>query len=173
MTRLSPIVARAACAAALAAAVAACESNTEVLGRQSFGGLLSGAREKPNPTASTATGNALVILYSDQTMAYSVSWAGLTGAATGAHIHGPADSNTIAGVLIDFSAPPAGTTGQSILLTASGSASGNVPVSATSAITPTVNGDSLQKLLHAGLLYVNVHTVAHPNGEIRAQLRRQ
>ena len=39
-------------------------------------------------------------------------------------------------------------------------------------ITATVSGDSLIKLLNAGLLYVNVHTAANAGGEIRAQLKK-
>jgi len=158
--------------AATIAAVAACESSTEIAGNVRYAGLLTGAKEVP-ATASTATGQVLVEVSSNGTLSYSLTWSGLTGAATGAHIHGPADSTQTAGVLIDFSALPAGSYQASPnVMTASGSSSGNVNVAGSAVITGTVSGDSLVKLLNAGLLYVNVHTVANVNGEIRAQLKK-
>lgn len=166
MPRTKLLVAFAACIAA----AAACESSTEVVSSLNYAGVLNGAKEKPTASTSTATGQALVVVNSTGTLSYSVTWTGLTGAVTGAHIHGPADSNTVAAVLVDFSALPAGSAGQAITLTAAGAASGNVNVKGAAVITATVSGDSLQKLLNAGLLYVNVHTVANAGGEIRAQL---
>lgn len=159
--------------AATIAAVAACESSTEIDSNLRFAGILNGAKEKPTATTSTAAGQALVVLNSAGTLSYSVTWTGLTGVPTGAHIHGPADSNNTAGVLINFSALPTGSANQSITLTAAGSASGNVNVKGAAVITATVSGDSLVKLLNAGLLYVNVHTAANAGGEIRAQLMKQ
>lgn len=160
--------------AATIAAVAACESSTEVDSNLHFAGVLNGTKEKPTATTSTATGQVLVVVNSNGTLSYSVTWTGLTGAATGAHIHGPADSNNTAGVLIDFSALPVGSYQASAnVMTAAGSSSGNVNVKGTAVVTATVSGDSLQKLLNAGMLYVNVHTVANASGEIRAQLKKQ
>ena len=160
--------------AACIAAAAACESSTEVAGSLTFAGVMTGAKEKPTATTSTATGQALVVLNSSGTLEYSAQWSGLTGAVTGAHIHGPADSSNTAGVLIDFAALPAGSS-RSVanVMTAAGSSSGNVNVKGAAVITATVSGDSLVKLLNAGLLYVNVHTAANANGEIRAQLKKQ
>ena len=157
--------------AACIAAVAACESSTEIPGSLHFVGVMNGTKEKPTATTSTATGQAVVVLFSTGIMSFSVTWTGLTGAATGAHVHGPADSNNTAGVLIDFSALPAGSA--TITLTADGGATGNVNVKGTAVVTATVSGDSLVKLLNAGLLYVNVHTAANANGEIRTQLKKQ
>ena len=37
-------------------------------------------------------------------------------------------------------------------------------------ITPTINGDSLRKLLLAGLTYANIHTTVNGGGEIRGQI---
>ena len=156
------------------AAIAGCESSTEVDANSHYAGVLNGAKEKPAATTSTATGQALVIVNPSGTLSYSVTWAGLTGAPTGAHIHGPADSNNTAGVLIDFTALPAGSYQASAnVMTATGSSSGNVNVKTAAVITATVSGDSIMKLLNAGLLYVNVHTAANAAGEIRAQLKKQ
>ena len=43
-------------------------------------------------------------------------------------------------------------------------------LNAANAITSTINGDSLKKLLFAGLTYANIHTSNDPNGEIRGQI---
>lgn len=159
--------------AVLVVLAVSCESSTEIVSRLTYAGVLNGAQEKPNATTSTATGQASVVVNSLGSLSYSVTWTGLSGAITGAHIHGPADSNSTASVLIDFQALPAGSAGQAITLTAAGSASGTVNVKGSSVITAAVSGDSLHRLLSVGLLYVNVHTAANPTGEIRAQLRKQ
>ena len=161
--------------AATIAAVAACESSTDTsTSLSSYAGFMTGGKEKPAATTSTATGQALVVVNEAGTLSFSVTWAGLTGAITGAHIHGPADSLSAAGILINFQALPAGSTQPvATVTTATGSASGNVDVKPTAVITATVNGDSLMKLLNAGLLYANVHTAANGGGEIRAQLIKQ
>lgn len=155
------------------AVVAACESSTDVAVNARYAGFMNGAKEKPTATTSTATGQALVEVNAAGTMSYSVTWSGLTGAPNGAHIHGPADSTQTAAVLINFAALPTGST-QPVanVMNATGSSSGNVDIKPTAVITATVNGDSLRKLLDAGLLYVNVHTAANGGGEIRAQLIR-
>jgi secreted protein with Ig-like and vWFA domain len=154
-------------------AVAACESSTEIVGTVTYAGTLTGAKEKPTATTSTATGSAQIVARSDGTMSYTVTWTGLTGVVTGAHIHGPADTANVAPILLDFSALPSGATNQVITLGATGSASGDVDVRSGAVITTTVTADSLMKLFNAGLLYVNVHTVANAAGEIRAQLIKQ
>jgi hypothetical protein len=159
--------------AATIAAVAACETSTEVDANLHYAGVLNGAKEKPTATTSTATGQALVVVNPSGTLSYSVTWTGLTGTVNGAHIHGPADSLSTANVIINFQALPAGSTNQAITLTAAGAASGNVPVAGATILGNGVSGDSLVKLLNAGLLYVNVHTVANAAGEIRAQLKKQ
>jgi hypothetical protein len=159
-------------AAATVILAAACESSTEIESTLTYSGALNGAKEKPTASTSTATGQATAVLKSSGTLSYSVTWTGLTGAVTGAHIHGPADTNNTAGVLVDFSALPAGSANQATTLTATGSASGTLNVKGAAIVTATVSGDSLVKLLNAGLLYVNIHTVANAAGEIRTQLRR-
>ena len=155
------------------AAIAACESSTEIPGSVRYAGLLAGTKELP-VTTSLATGQLSVEVSSSGILTYSLTWSGLTGAATGAHIHGPADSTQSAGVLLDFSALPVGSSHPSPnVMAATGSSAGTVNVTSTAVITATVSGDSLVKLLNAGRLYVNVHTAANVNGEIRAQIRKK
>jgi hypothetical protein len=76
-----------------------------------------------------------------------VTFTGLSGEVTGAHIHGPASPGENAGVVIPFMTGLSGT------------------------ITGQTNLTSAQALdLAAGRWYVNIHTVAFPGGEIRGQL---
>lgn len=111
---------------------------------------LSGAQEVP-PNTRPGTGMADIRFDKDtRVLTYRVTHSGLSGPLTGAHIHGPAAPGANAGVVVPFS--PA----------ADGSISG------TATLNPTQAGDLL-----AGLYYVNLHTAAHPGGEIRGQLRLQ
>jgi hypothetical protein len=108
---------------------------------------MNGASELP-PVQTTATGSALFTLVGSE-MFYTVSFAGLTGPATGGHIHGPADSTTNATVIIPFD-PPA---------TNSGTFSGSV----------SLNPTNLAYLL-SGQTYINIHTATNGGGEIRGQI---
>ena len=110
---------------------------------------LNGASEVP-PVATAATGTGLLTLIGNDLL-YGVSYSGLAGTATGAHIHGPADPTQPAPVLVSLNTP----TGTS------GSISGAV------SLTPA-------QLAHvlAGMAYINIHSTPHPGGEIRGQIRR-
>jgi hypothetical protein len=80
-------------------------------------------------------------------LSWKVTFTGLSGEVTGAHIHGPASPGENAGVVIPFMTGLSGT------------------------ITGQTNLTSAQALdLAAGRWYVNIHTVAFPGGEIRGQL---
>jgi hypothetical protein len=164
--------------AATAVAVA-CEDATFVDPNTHFSGALTVAKEVPASTG-TGTGTIVVSLTPAGILSYSVTFNGLTGAATAAHIHGPADEATAAGVLINFAALPAAPNGagQQIALGTNalpnGSASGQVNLKGTATFgTPAISGDSVIALLNNGQLYVNVHTVANTAGEIRAQIKKQ
>lgn len=127
---------------------------------------LSPANEVP-PATGTGSGGEVFsgILYNTDTNVLSValgygSFAGftdLTGVATAAHIHGPAATTATAPPIHDFVtagqhiAAPTPTTGGLII--------GNVTLSAAN-----------ETSLMAGQLYVNIHTAANANGEIRGQL---
>jgi hypothetical protein len=113
--------------------------------------VLSGAQEVP-PNTSAARGTAEVQLNSNTNMlTWKVTYNGLSGPATGGHIHGPAGPGANAGIVVPFT--------------------GNLnaqPVQGQAQITPQMVGD-----LAAGLWYVNIHTASSPGGEIRGQLRRR
>ena len=106
---------------------------------------LSGAQEVP-PNNSTATGSATVLINTMVNLLhYELSYNGLTGAETAAHLHGFAASGANAGVL--FTLP-----------------TGNPKVGDLS-----YSDDQEANLLN-GLAYFNIHSSAFPGGELRGQL---
>ena len=111
-----------------------------------LGGNLSGAQEVPPvSTAGTGTLDATYDKNSHK-LAYTVNYSGLTGPATAAHFHGPAALGQNAAVIVPF--PNAAD-----------------PIKGEATLTDAQAADLL-----AGRWYVNVHTRAHPGGEIRAQV---
>jgi CHRD domain-containing protein len=128
-----------------------------------FTASLSGAAERPTPVTTTATGSATVTIDdATSTIAFSVTVTGLLS-PTMAHIHvgGVNDAGPIALSLL-ATAPPVGTfTG--VLTTGTGTAA-------------QIVGETFATLaakIRAGTAYINVHTVANTNGEIRGQLVEQ
>lgn len=106
---------------------------------------LSGSEEVP-PVTSTATGSGTVTVNSDMTVAVNISTTGIN--ATAAHIHmAPAGQN--GPVVVPFTRK------------------GDTWVAAPGAKLT----DAQYAAFKAGGLYVNVHSAAHPGGEIRAQLK--
>ena len=112
---------------------------------------MSGTQEVP---ANNSAGKGMAeIQYNNNTnmLTYKVTYSGLSGPATGGHIHGPAAAGANAGIVVPFT--------------------GNLnaqPIQGEAKITPTQFGD-----LAAGLWYVNIHSAQFPGGEIRGQLRRR
>ncbi|MNC87134.1 CHRD domain protein [compost metagenome] len=94
---------------------------------------------------------------------YTVGWESLSSAPTSVHLHGPADATAVAEMLAELN-------NADTELTPTSAATGTLDLTAT--VTPTVSGDSLRKLLNAGQVYVDVHTVNNVEGEIRGQLVR-
>ena len=110
---------------------------------------LNGASEVP-ATTSAGKGEA-DIDYDAATkkMSWKLTYSGLTGPATAAHFHGPAEPGKNAGVAVAI--PNAGTS----------------PVTGSATLTDAQAAD-----LMAGKYYVNVHTAANPGGEIRGQVTK-
>lgn len=154
--RLGRAAASAACVAALLAAAgcsglpfgqsARAEAAGSAGGGQTARVELSGAAEVP-PVNTAASGRGSITVRPDRTVTGSVTTSGIE--ATMAHIH--------------MAAP--GANGPVIVpLTRTGDSTWSVPAGA--ALTePQLDG------YRAGNLYVNVHSAAHPGGEIRGQLR--
>jgi predicted lipoprotein with Yx(FWY)xxD motif len=114
--------------------------------------VLNAANEVP-PANSPGTGTAWILL-DDQTntLTWTVEYAGLSGPATGAHFHGPAQPGANADVIISL------VTGDAIGQLGS-------PIQGTANITAEQVAQ-----LNGGMWYVNIHTDAAPGGEIRGQV---
>jgi hypothetical protein len=110
---------------------------------------LDGASEVP-PTTSAGKGTA-DIDYDAATkkVTWKLTYSGLTGPATAAHFHGPAEAGKNAGVAIAI---------------ANATSS---PVDGSATLTDAQAADLL-----AGKYYVNIHTAANPCGEIRGQVTK-
>ncbi|MFY3740847.1 MAG: hypothetical protein HMLIMOIP_001292 [Candidatus Nitrosomirales archaeon] len=86
---------------------------------------------------------------SNNELSWSIEFSGLSGPATAAHFHGPANAGTNAGVQVNI-----------------GEVSGLVsPMEGSAELTPEQASSLLE-----GLLYINIHTQANPDGEIRGQV---
>jgi hypothetical protein len=128
-----------------------------------------------NPTGNgtfTATLDTSTNVFS-----YSFTFTGLTAPASLGHIHGPftpGGTSTSAGVILNFD--PASTPGATFVgfKTATvGSGTGTVTLNSSTQFSQGINGDSLRKLLLAGLTYANIHTATNPGGEIRGQITKK
>ena len=133
-----------AAAGALVVTAGAAEARTVY-----FHANLAGTTEVP-PTTSPGTGTAMVSLNtSTRKLTYTVTYQGLTGPATAAHIHGPAATGKNGPVMT-----PLGPAASS-------------PIKGTATATAAE-----VKAMEGGMTYVNVHTQQNPGGEIRGQLMR-
>lgn len=140
------LILRSTAAALLALGLAAC-GTTQPMNTVLLTAQMSGAKEVP-PNTRPGTGAAEVRYNRDTGMLqWKVNYSGLSGPVTGGHIHGPAGPGANAGIVVPFGSNLAS------------------PIMGEAKITPAQAGD-----LQAGLWYVNLHTAAHPPGEIRGQL---
>jgi hypothetical protein len=113
-----------------------------------FAATLSGKDEVP-PNASNGSGQVTAELETtERTLAYRATYKDLSGPATMAHFHGPAAPGA--------NAPPVVVVPDNARLPIGGSV--------------RLSEQEMEDLL-AGKWYFNVHTAAHPGGEIRGQLK--
>ena len=109
---------------------------------------LNAASEVP-PNTSTGTGTADVNYdTSDKKLTWKLNYSGLSGPATAAHFHGPAEPGKNAGVAIPITNTASGSEGSATLT------------------------DAQATELMAGKMYINVHTEANKGGEIRGQVAK-
>jgi hypothetical protein len=114
-----------------------------------FKASLKAAEEVPaNDSKGTGTLDATYDTSSKQ-LSYTADYAGLTGNATMAHFHGPADSGKNAGIVVPVQGSVAS------------------PIKGTATLTDAQATD-----LMAGKLYFNVHTEKNKGGEIRGQVTK-
>jgi hypothetical protein len=168
-----------AAAAAVATSVAvACKSDdkpaTSVTAPAStivtFKAAMAGAGEIPTNTSPGSGAFTATLDTATNVFTYDITFSGLTSPVNNGHIHGPAFATANAGTTINFNTLPGATFsfGQT-----SGTAHGSAVLTSATQITATINGDSLKKLLFAGMTYANIHTTQNPGGEIRGQIVRQ
>ncbi len=111
---------------------------------------MNGASEVP-PTNSKGTGEAQATLNTEtHQLTYTVTWQDLSNPATMAHFHGPAPAGKNAPI--------------EVWLSQKGKEPSS-PLHGTDTLTP-----QQQQQLQNGMMYVNVHTTAHPAGAIRGQM---
>ncbi|MET0222714.1 MAG: CHRD domain-containing protein [Tardiphaga sp.] len=109
---------------------------------------LDGATEVP-PTTSAGKGSADIDFDpATKKLSWKLTYSGLTGPATMAHFHGPAEVGKNAGVAVPITPATTGTEGSATLT------------------------DAQAADLMAGKYYVNVHTEANKGGEIRGQVTK-
>jgi hypothetical protein len=110
---------------------------------------LTGAQEVP-PITTQGKGAAEVNFDpASKKLSWTVTYSGLSGPATAAHFHGPAETGKNAGVAVP------------------------IPNQAKSPVTGSATLTDAQAAdLQAGRYYVNIHTAANPSGEIRGQVTK-
>jgi hypothetical protein len=115
--------------------------------QSTFSIMLDGLQETP-PVASPGTGSGTLTLNPDFTITYLITFSGMRGAFMQGHIHGPA---------------PIGQSGFPLT---------GLELSAPGTLSGMTRNFTLMELsyLFQGLTYVNIHTTAFPNGELRGQI---
>jgi hypothetical protein len=132
--------------------LSACKKDDESVPTMQVSGTMSGSNEVPAVTAAGSGSFAGIYTPSTKSLNYTVTYTGLTGAPTGAHLHYGNAKHTTAAPTVPF--PTA-----SLPTTTSGTFNGTVTLNAMQA-------DSLM----AGRIYANIHTAANSGGELRANL---
>jgi hypothetical protein len=109
--------------------------------------LKGSAEVPPNQTTGSGTVTATYDTSTKQ-LAWDGSYSGLTGPATAAHFHGPAEPGKNAGVAVPI-------------------APATSPLHGSGTLTDAQASD-----LMAGSWYVNIHTEGNKGGELRGQLMK-
>ena len=134
------------CVGTAASAVLLASASPTYAAAVQFKADLKGSSEVP-PNQTTGSGT-VIATYDTATkqLTWDGSYSGLTGPATAAHFHGPAEPGKNAGVAVPIT--PA-----------------TSPLHGSATLTDAQASD-----LMAGSWYVNIHTEANKGGELRGQL---
>ncbi len=111
-----------------------------------FKATLSAAEEVPAGTSKGIGTTDVTFDTATRKASWKGTYSGLSGPVTGSHFHGPAEKGKNAGVALAIEAKASPFEGMATLT------------------------DAQAKDLMAEMLYVNLHTTAHPDGEIRGQV---
>ena len=141
------LISLAAVASALTAALSGCGTMMPPANMVALTTQLRSAHQVP-PVVTSGGGSVDAAFNKDTLqLRWKVSYSGLTGNATAGHFHGPAAVGTNAGVVLGWANPITSGMEGSATLTAVQAAD-----------------------LMAGRWYANIHTAAHPGGELRGQM---
>jgi hypothetical protein len=132
---------------ALAFAMAGCGVLQPDAHMAAFSTQMTGMNQVP-PVNTPATGRVDAVLDKNtRLLRWKLSFTGLSGTPTGGHFHGPAAIGANAGIALPFKGAV------------------QSPLQGQATLTAAQATELL-----AGKWYVNIHTTAHPNGEIRGQM---
>jgi hypothetical protein len=136
------------CVGTAASAVLLASASPSSAATEKFKADLKGSSEVP-PNTTTGSGT-VTVTYDPATkqITWDGTYSGLSGPATAAHFHGPAEPGKNAGVAVPIT--PA-----------------TSPLKGSATLTDAQAVD-----LEAGRWYVNVHTEANKGGELRGQLMK-
>jgi CHRD domain len=132
--------------AIFAAAVLSVAFSAGAWGATMYTADLKGSQEVPANDSKGMGSAELSYDAATKKLSWKVTYSGLSGPATMAHIHGPADAGKDAPVEIKFDNPAS-------------------PIEGAATLT-----DEQAAQLQGGKMYINVHTADHKSGEIRGQV---
>lgn len=142
MHSFSPIV------SALAVSAAIFLASPALADMEKFKATLDGAQQNP-PVTTKGKGTATFTFdTAKKKLSWNVKYSGLSGPAVAGHIHGPAAVGENAGPVIPFKKLKS-------------------PIKGSAVLTDAQAAD-----LESGKYYVNVHTAANKDGEIRGQIEK-
>jgi|SRR5882762_6991147 len=143
--------------AALAVTGVSCKDETTGIpsGLEVYTATLNGANEAPTPVTTTASGTAIVTVLGNL-VSWKVDVLTPIDSIILGHIHRHAADSVAGNVRVDFAPTPTG-----------------AAFTGTATVGSATVVDSIITILHDGRGYVNIHTKAHPGGEIRGTLVRQ
>ena len=127
--------------------LSACDRNQTPSSARDLTAQLTGTSEVP-PTTSTGSGTLKATLNEEtKVLSWTVTYSDLSGPLTAAHFHGPAMAGENAGVMVPITGDLAS------------------PMTGEKTLTAPQMTD-----LTTGKWYVNLHTAANPDGELRGQV---